>query len=72
MKIGVITDCFKLPMADGIKLAAELGGVLHAVGAAVGMVEDDVIDGVGAALEGQKAAAAADEGVDVRKGNIVT
>lgn len=25
MKIGVITDCFKLPLADGIKLAAELG-----------------------------------------------
>ena len=25
MKIGVITDCFKLPLADGIKLASELG-----------------------------------------------
>ena len=25
MKIGVITDCFKLPLADGIKLAGELG-----------------------------------------------
>ena len=25
MKIGVLTDCFKLPLADGIKLAAELG-----------------------------------------------
>ncbi len=25
MKIGVITDCFKLPLKDGIKLAGELG-----------------------------------------------
>ena len=25
MKIGVITDCFKLPLADSIKLAGELG-----------------------------------------------
>ena len=25
MKIGVLTDCFKLPIADGIKLAGELG-----------------------------------------------
>ena len=25
MKIGVITDCFKLPLAEGIKLAGELG-----------------------------------------------
>lgn len=25
MKIGVITDCFKLPLKDGIKLATELG-----------------------------------------------
>lgn len=25
MKIGVITDCFKLPLKDGIKLAGRLG-----------------------------------------------
>ena len=25
MKIGVITDCFKLPLKDGMKLAGELG-----------------------------------------------
>ena len=25
MKIGVITDCFKLPLEDSIKLAGELG-----------------------------------------------
>ena len=48
-------------------LAAELRGMLHAVGAATRMVEDGLIDGVGAAHERQQPAAAAHKRVDAEQ-----
>ena len=65
--IGRVDDEGGLADLDGERvgeLAAELRGVLDAVGAAVGMVEQDVVHLVGAAHHGEQAAAASDERVD--------
>ena len=65
--IGRVDDEGGLADLDGERvgeLAAELRGVLDAVGAAVGMVEQDVVHLVGTAHHGEQAAAASNERVD--------
>ena len=60
------------PRRKGVRdLRPQLGRVLHAVGAALGVVEKDVIHLVGASRERQQAAAAPHEGVHAGKVHAV-
>ena len=53
------------------ELAAQIGGVLNAVGAPVRMVQKDRADAVDAAFHGHQAAAPSHTGVHVRKIDVV-
>ena len=60
------------PRRKGVRdLRPQLGRVLHAVGAALGVVEKDVVHLVGASRERQQAAAAPHEGVHAGKVHAV-